>query len=136
MTVGMTAIDRMLLTVALLSVAAVASAQEQLGEAIVATDDLGVSILMPGEVMPGEGWDSSPLPSLLHDPSSTPGSVGESRESVAWDASSGYAVATCADPGGRGAIPCQDGQCHSDCHSRGLSDAPGPLPPTNLQTNP
>ena len=125
MTVGMTATDRMLLTVALLSVAAVASAQEQLGEAIVATDDLGVSILMPGEVMPGEGWDSSSRPNPLHDPSSTPGSVDESRESAAWDASSGYAMATCADPGGGCANPCQDGQCHSDCHSGGLGDAPG-----------
>jgi hypothetical protein len=116
-TVHVTAMGRILLALALLSVAAVARAQEELSEAIVATDELGASILMPGEE-----WDPSSLPSPLGTPvPNADGSIDESGELAAWDASSGYAMASCVDPNGG----CQEGHCPSDCHAGGLGDAPG-----------
>jgi len=119
-TVRVTAMDRILLALALLPIAAVARAQEFPSEAIVVSDDPVLSVLAPDE-----GWDSPSVPNPRDTPAETPAAVETSGGSTAWEASSGYVVATCTDPNGGCTAPCQDGHCSSGCHAGGLGDAPG-----------
>ena len=119
-TVRVTGMDRILLALAFLPVAVVARAQADFGGAVVATDDAGASVLMPGQE-----WDSASVPVQLGTSAATPIPVDGSGMTGTWDTSSGYGVASCADAAGGCAAPYSNDRCGSSCHSPGLGDAPG-----------
>lgn len=113
-TVRRAAVDRIVLALALLPVAASARAQIEFGDAVVATDDAGVSVLVPQDE-----WESGPMSSPLGSPA--PAVIAD-EESAAWDASSGYAAATCVDAASGCAATCPSDSCTSSCQSPCPSD--------------
>jgi hypothetical protein len=118
-TVRVTAMDRILLALALLPIAMGARAQDYPSEAVVASDDPSASVLMPSE-----SWDAPSTPPALGSDAPLVASDGEAG---GWDASSGYSTATCVDStwGGGSTCPGHDGRCGAGCHSQGLGDPPG-----------
>lgn len=116
--VRMLAVKRVVVMLSIgLAAAPTAMAQLEPSDAVVASDDSGQSVLLPGEA-----WESAPAPGQLTP--ALPTIVSDESRS-GWDATSGYDAATCLDPASGYGGRCTNGDCSSGCSD--ISDPPGLL---------
>jgi hypothetical protein len=98
-----------------LAAAPTAMAQLEPSDAVVASDDSGQSVLLPGEA-----WESAPASGQLS--LALPTTASDESHST-WDSTSGYDATTCLDSASGCGGRCTNGDCSSGCS--GISDPPG-----------
>ena len=116
--VHMRAVKRVVVMLSIgLAAATTAMAQLEPSDAVVASDDLSQSVLLPGEA-----WESAPAPGQLSPALPT---IASAESHSSWDSTSGYDAATCLDPASGCGGRCSTGDCSSGCSD--ISDPPGLL---------